>query len=342
MSDYQRIGILGAGAWGTALAQVCAGNGLDVTLWMRASADAEIINTTRSNEKHLPGVTLSERITATSDLSQVAQQDLLIVTIPTQFIAKILEKARPAIASHVPILVASKGVEISSGRLVSQIVRGVLPDHPVGILTGPSFAIEVANNLPAALTLAFPDDLQDLNYRLCEVLSTPHFRLYASDDVVGAQLGGAIKNVIAIACGISTGKRMGDNARAALLTRGLAEMVRLGVAMGAEPQTFLGLSGLGDLTLTCNAMQSRNFSLGVAIGQGQRAADILSARDSVAEGYYTADAVVKLAEKYNVDMPICQAVHETLHKEKAIDQVIRKLLERPVGMEKPKSRKVAS
>lgn len=331
---YNTIGVVGAGAWGTALAQSFARNGLPVTLWALEPEVVGSINTKRSNDLYLPDIALHENITATNDMAQAFACDAVVMVIPTQHIGKTLEKYAAKIPAHVPILIASKGIEISTGRLISQIVSGLLPNNPVGVLSGPSFAAEVAHNLPAALTLAMQNAHNAIAFDLTETLSSPHLRLYVAEDMVGVQLGGAVKNVIAIACGIAFGKQMGDNARAALLTRGLAEMVRMGVAMGAEPETFLGLSGLGDLTLTCNALQSRNFSLGVAIGQGKRAADVLAERASVAEGYYTAEAVVKLAKKLGVEMPICEAVYETLHKDQAIDYVIKHLLSRPLAHEK--------
>lgn len=328
--EIKTVGVIGSGAWGTALAQTFARNGLPVTLWSRNKDVIADINQNRTNTEYLKEISLHDNIVATDELKKTVHQDVIIVVVPTQHVATILEQAAPFISSKTPILIASKGIEISTGRLLSHIASGILPENPVGIITGPNFAIEVAKDLPAALTLAMQETHDDLAYQLCDVLSTPHFRIYASNDITGSQIGGAVKNVIAIACGIAHGKKMGDNARAAILTRGLAEMVRLGEAMGADPQTFLGLSGVGDLTLTCNAMQSRNFSLGVAIGEGKRAADIIAERSSVAEGYYTADAIVKLAQKLAIDMPICAAVYETLHKEKAIDYVIKGLLERPL------------
>lgn len=330
MQEFKTIGVLGTGAWGTALAQTFARKGLAVTLWGRRAEIADAINTTKENSEYLPDVPLHHNITATHDLKRACHSDVLIVVSPTQHVASVIARAAEYISAKTPIVIAAKGIEISTGRLLSHIVSGMMPKNPVGVITGPSFAIEVANDLPAALVLAMHESQADLVYKLCDTLSTPHFRLYASDDIIGVQIGGAVKNVIAIACGIAHGKQMGDNARAALQTRGLAEMVRLGQVMGADPETFLGLSGVGDLTLTCNAMQSRNFSLGVAIGQGKRAADILAERSSVAEGYYTADAIAKLAQKLDIDMPICQAVYETLHKEKAIDYVIKGLLGRPL------------
>lgn len=328
-SIYRSIGVIGGGAWGTALAQSFAHKGLDVRLWAFEKEVVSSVNTAHVNEMYLPEIVLHDNITATGDMTQALACDVIVIVVPTQHIAKTLEPFAAKINPHTPILIASKGIEISTGRLISQIIGGMLPHNPLGVLSGPSFAIEVARNLPAALTLAMQQTQQDMAFALSDALSSPHLRLYVGHDVIGVQIGAAVKNVIAIACGIAHGKQMGDNARAALLTRGLAEMVRLGVALGAEPETFLGLSGLGDLTLTCNAMQSRNFSLGAAIGQGKRATDILSARASVAEGYYTSEAVVKMAQRLNIDMPICEAVYETLHKEQAIDYVIKHLLARP-------------
>lgn len=331
-TQFQRIAVIGAGAWGTALAQSFAANGAQVLLWAYEQDVVDMINATRQNDIYLQGITLDDRLTATSDMAAICACDVIVLVPPTQHVARIVQSMVPHINSRkTPILIASKGIEISTGRLVSHIVQGLLPENPIGVLTGPSFAIEVAKGLPAALTLAMQSAHESLAYQLCEALATPHFRLYVGDDVIGAQIAGAVKNVIAIACGIAHGKEMGDNARAALLTRGLAEMVRLGQAMGADAQTFLGLSGVGDLTLTCNAMQSRNFSLGVAIGKGARAADVLAERSSVAEGYYTAEAIVKLAGELKIEMPICTAVYETLHKDKAIDYIIKGLLQRPVS-----------
>src|SRR5690606_6468072 len=234
MTTLKKIGVIGSGAWGTALAQVFAKKGYDVALWGRSAQVVAGINTQHMNA-YLPDVALSENIKATTDLNVAAKADVIVLVTPTQHVGGIAEQLAGKIRPGVPVLIASKGIEIDTGRLPAQIVGGALPDHPIGILTGPSFAIEVARGLPAALTLAMQETHRDLAYDLCEALATPHFRLYVSDDMAGAQVGGAIKNVIAIACGIAHGKKMGDNARAALITRGLAEMVRLGVALGADP-----------------------------------------------------------------------------------------------------------
>lgn len=331
---YKNLGIIGAGAWGTALAMSGTRAGLKAQIWAFEKDVVDSINNAHQNSLYLPNTTLPDNLTASTDIISVAKHsDVLLLTVPTQFMAKTLEPLVGHLPTNTPLIICSKGVEIGTGRLISQIVQGLFPDNPVGILTGPSFAGEVAQDLPTALTLAMPDIYQDLALKLCAALSHQHMRLYASDDVIAAQVGGAIKNVIAVACGIAEGKQMGCNARAAIITRGLAEIARLTRALGGDPTALMGLAGLGDLTLTCNAMQSRNFSLGVAVGQGQKVSQILAERTSVAEGYYTAKATVELADKLDVDMPICKGVFDTLYHEKAIEHVIKNLLERPVQKE---------
>jgi glycerol-3-phosphate dehydrogenase (NAD(P)+) len=331
LTQKKSVGIIGAGAWGTALAFAMARAGHDVLLWMRDAEAAQAIQHNRVNEAYLPGALLPPNIMATATKADLKTCDVVLLCTPAQHIEHVLSSFH--LKQNAPLLICSKGIDIKTGRLLSQIVKSVCPHNPVGILTGPSFASEVARDLPTALTLAMDEQHRDLAYDLCRTLSTPHVRLYSSFDMIGAQVGGAVKNVIAIACGIATGKQMGDNARAALVTRGLAEIVRLGRALGGDSETFLGLSGLGDLTLTCNAMQSRNFSLGVLVGQGEDPQRILQDRNSVAEGVYTAEAVSVLAQKLGIDMPITQAVHETLSGAKSIDYVIKGLLERPVKTE---------
>jgi glycerol-3-phosphate dehydrogenase (NAD(P)+) len=331
--DKQKIGVVGAGAWGTALAISAARAGHDVVLWMRDAAVAADMQKTRDNTKYLAGHIFPPHIIATSDAAQLESCQVILLAVPTQHLDVILGQIKHHIGTEASLLICSKGIVIKTGQLLAQIVADICPSNPVGILTGPSFAQEVAKNLPTALTLAMPDTQADLAYQLCNLLSTPHMRVYVTHDMVGAQIGGALKNVIAIACGIAEGKKLGDNARAALITRGLAEIVRFGRALGAETDTFLGLSGLGDLTLTCNAMQSRNFSLGVMVGQGANPQQILADRHSVAEGAFTAEAVVNLAKRMDVDMPICEAVHETLSGIKSLDYVIKGLLERPIKNE---------
>ena len=334
MTQFQKIGIIGAGAWGTALAQCVASAGCNVTIWSYEDGVAQSINMAKENKTYLPDVILSDQITATTDIELALDSDAVLVVTPAQHMGHILEPYADKISSNTPFLICSKGIEISTGRLLSQVLIGLFPNNPVGVMCGPSFAVEAAKGKPTAITLAMPLKHEQMGYDLCEAFSTPAFRLYLGDDIIGAQIGAAVKNVIAIACGISTGRQLGDNARAAIITRGLAEIKRLGVAMGADEATFSGLSGVGDLVLTCNAMQSRNFSLGVKIGEGKTLAQILGSRSSVSEGVHTAEAVVKLADKLKIDMPICRAVHETLSGKQAIDYAIKGLLERPLTSEK--------
>jgi glycerol-3-phosphate dehydrogenase (NAD(P)+) len=233
--------------------------------------------------------------------------------------------------SGVPAIICAKGIEQGSCALMSEVVGEMLPGKPIAVLSGPTFAAEVARDLPTAVTLACDDET--MAKVLMETLSTRYFRIYRSRDVIGSQIGGAVKNVLAIACGIVEGRKLGDNTRAALVTRGLAEISRLGIAKGAHAETLAGLSGMGDLTLTCNAVQSRNFSLGVALGSGQRLEDILSERNSVAEGVFTASSVTDLARRLNVDLPICSAVDGVLNHGANIDATINGLLARPLKAE---------
>jgi glycerol-3-phosphate dehydrogenase (NAD(P)+) len=334
MTHFQNIGIIGAGAWGTALAQAVAHAGCDVMLWSYEADVAESINQTHENTTYLADILLDDKISATTDMMEALNQDAVLIVTPAQHTGKVLEPYVDKISLETPLLICSKGIEISTGRLLSQVLGGLFPNNPLGVMCGPSFAIETAKGLPTAITLAMPSRHEQIGYDLCRALSSPTFRLYLSDDIIGAQVGAALKNVIAIACGISAGRKMGDNTRAAIITRGLAEIKRLGIALGAEGITFSGLSGVGDLVLTCNAMQSRNFSLGVRVGEGESLQKIMGRRNTVSEGVHTAEAVVRLADKLGVDMPISRAVHETLSGRQAIEQAIKGLLERPLTMDK--------
>ena len=328
----QSIGTIGAGAWGTALAMAAARAGRDVTLQAHEEAVVTAINTTRENTSFLPGVTLDKNITATHDIAQAVNADAVLLVAPAQFLRPVLEAAKPHWKPGAPAVICSKGIEQGTFKLMSEVVAETLGDiAPIAVLSGPTFAIEVARDQPAALTLACVDE--DLGQQLCTALSSRFFRPYYSDDVIGAQLGGALKNVLAIACDIVEGKQMGDNARAALITRGIAEIARLGLVMGADERTLMGLSGLGDITLTCNAMQSRNFSLGVQLGQGRKLEDILAERTSVTEGVFTAAAVAEVARREQVDMPICQAVEGVINLGADLDSVINGLLNRPLNVE---------
>ena len=328
----QKIGVIGAGAWGTALAIAARRAGRDVTIWAHEPEVVSAINTKHENTIFLSGIKLDPGIKATSDMAEALNADAVLMVAPAQHVRGVCEMAKPHWKKATPIVLCSKGVEKNTLNLMSEVAGQVLgKDVPVAVLSGPTFAKEVANNLPTAVTLACNDET--LGQKLIDAMASKTFRPYYSPDVIGAELGGAIKNVLAIACGIVEGKKMGDNARAALITRGLAEIARLGLVLGADPLTLMGLSGLGDLTLTCNAMQSRNFSLGYELGQGKSLDAILSERNSVAEGVPSATSVVELAEKNQVDMPICQAVYAVLNVEADLDSIILGLLSRPLNVE---------
>lgn len=328
----QRIGVIGAGAWGTALAQTAVRAGRDVILWARDAAVVEQINRDHLNRDYLPGCPLDPALTATADLAAACDADAVLLVVPAQFLRPVCHVLAPLWRSGCPAVLCSKGIELSSGALMTDVVRAELPaTTPLACLSGPSFAAEVAKGLPTAVTIA--SDVDGVAEQLVQALGTRTFRPYHSGDLIGAEIGGAVKNVLAIACGILEGAGLGDNARAALLTRGLAEITRLGVALGGQPQTFMGLSGMGDLMLTATSMQSRNFSLGFALGQGQALADVLAGRKAVTEGVATAAAVTALARRQGIDMPLCAAVDALLNQGQALPQVIDGLLARPFRQE---------
>jgi glycerol-3-phosphate dehydrogenase (NAD(P)+) len=319
------VGVIGAGAWGTALAGVAARAGHSVTLWARSPELAARINETGANETYLPNLHLPDNIAATADPTELGEAELVLIAVPAQAVREALIEFADHLAPGVAAIVCAKGIERGTQELMSQVVAEALPQAHAYVLSGPSFAGDVARDLPTAVTLAGPT-LDDAT-RLAEALSLPSFRIYASDDLVGVQLGGAVKNVLAIACGISEGRGLGDSARAALTTRAFAELARLGRAMGATPQTLTGLSGLGDLVLTCASRQSRNFTYGIALGE--RA----SLPTGTVEGVPTAGVVTAMAEALGVDMPICAAVHRIVEGRTQIDDELNRLLARPLKPE---------
>jgi glycerol-3-phosphate dehydrogenase (NAD(P)+) len=319
------VGVIGAGAWGTALAGVAARAGHRVTLWGRSPELAARINETGANEAYLPNLALPDSITATADPADLAESDLVLVAVPAQAVRETLARFTGHLAPGVAAVVCAKGIERGSRNLMSQVVAEALPQAHAHVLSGPSFAGDVARDLPTAVTLAGPT-LDDAT-RLAEALSLPAFRIYASDDLVGVQLGGAVKNVLAIACGISQGRGLGDSARAALTTRAFAELARLGRAMGARPETLTGLSGLGDLVLTCASRQSRNFAYGIALGERSQLPG------GTVEGVPTAGVVSAMAEALGVDMPISAAVHRIVEGRTQIDDELNRLLARPLKPE---------
>lgn len=324
------IGIIGAGAWGTALALVARRAGRRATLWAHETETVAAIRERRENP-FLPGVELDPAIAATNDMAEAAAADAILLVPPAQHLRAVAAALAPHAKRDAPVIICAKGIETKTGALMSEALAAAMPRARAGILSGPTFAAEVARDMPTAVTLATADEAAGVS--LVAALASRHFRIYRSDDVIGAQLGGAVKNVIAIACGVVMGRGLGDNARAALITRGLAEIARLGRAMGAKPETIMGLSGLGDLALTCTGEQSRNLSLGIALGRGEKIADILARRRSVAEGVATAGSVVTLAARHGVEMPIAAAVDAVANKGADVDAAIAALLARPPAQE---------
>lgn len=326
-----RIAVFGGGAWGTALANLWAGTGHDVTLWARSAETVATINATHENAARLPGIALSPVLAASTDPAIAAGAELVVLAVPAQTVREAAAMIRPILPAQIPVVLCAKGIETATGALLSDVVADELPRHPPAALSGPSFAADVARGLPTAVTLAAEDEA--LARRLASALAAPHFRIYPSSDLTGVELGGAVKNVLAIACGICEGKALGASARAALTTRGFAELRRLAVALGAREETLSGLSGLGDLILTCNSAQSRNMSLGMALGQGKSLEEVLGSRRSVSEGVFTAAAVAARARELKIEMPICEAVHAVVSGVLDVDTAIQGLLARPAGSE---------
>jgi glycerol-3-phosphate dehydrogenase (NAD(P)+) len=332
-----RLFILGGGAWGTALAQTLARAGREIVLWAREAETVAAINSAHENPVFLPGVALDQALRATSDLAEAARADAVLLAVPAQYVRAVT--AGLALAAGAPVVICTKGIEVKTGALMSEVLRETLPGAPVSVLSGPTFAHEVARGQPTAITLATAD--AELGRKLIASLGSRTFRPYLSDDPLGAEIGGAVKNIEAIACGIVVGRGFGENARAAVITRGLAEMMRLAAAKGGRRETLMGLSGLGDLALTCTSLQSRNYSLGVALGEGRTLAAIEGERQSVAEGVSSAPAAVALAARVGVEMPIAAGIDAILHRGAAIDAVVASLLARPFrsesGPSSPKS-----
>ena len=328
MTDMQTIGVIGAGAWGTALAQMLSGDGRDVILWAYEPEVVAAINADHRNPLYLPAATLAPTIRATGDLADLAPLDIVLVVTPAQVLGRVLSglPAQPR-----DLVLCSKGIEAGTGRMMFDVAAEAAPGSEIAVLSGPTFAHEVAAGLPTAVTLACGGGRGQWE-RLAPALARPTFRPYYSDDVIGAEIGGAVKNVLAIACGVVDGLGLGQNARAALITRGFAEMARFGAAYGASFDSIAGLCGLGDLVLTCSSTSSRNFSLGRALGQGMSAAEALADKRTVAEGAHTAPVLAQLAAERGIEMPITRAVADLLAGTPARD-VVQTLLARPLKAE---------
>lgn len=324
------VGVIGAGAWGTALAQLLASGDREVLVWAREPELVEEINSAHSNSLFLPSAPLSDKVRATGVVADMVACEILFLVTPAQHLAGVLRGMR---AFPRDLVVCAKGIEAGSGRLMSQVARDAAARSEIAVLSGPTFAHEVAAGLPTAVTLACGGG--DAQWRrLSAVIARPHFRPYYSEDLVGAEIGGAVKNVLAIACGVVEGLGLGQNARAALIARGYAEMMRFGEALGAERDTLAGLCGLGDLVLTCTSTASRNFSLGKALGEGRPANELMKNRRTVAEGAFTAPVLVELAAREAVAMPITAAVYRLLQGA-AAREVVADLLARPLTSEGP-------
>lgn len=327
VSERARLGVLGAGAWGIALANVAARAGGEVILWTRFAEAAKALQEKRESPIYLPGQLLHNAITVTSEIEEALDCAAVLCVSPAQFAREVLASGAPFIREGLPIAMCCKGVERSSLALMSEVLAQTVPQARALVLSGPGFAKEVARGLPTAITIAGPASLAD---SLARRLADPTFRPYVSEDLIGAQIGGAVKNVIAIACGIAQGAALGESARAALITRGFAEMTRLGLALGGRLETLNGLSGLGDLVLTCTSLSSRNMALGFALGQGNSLQAAMEGKNSVAEGAASAPAVLQLARKAGVEMPICEAVADVLDGRASVAHAILGLLARPL------------
>jgi glycerol-3-phosphate dehydrogenase (NAD(P)+) len=328
--SYDSIAVVGAGAWGTALAIVAAGNASKVLLWARESEIVEQLASDRENTLFLPGVRVPENIQATTDMALVRDAEAVLLVAPAQHVRSTLGRLRGIVPPKIPVVLCAKGIETGSGLLLDEILAEVLPDAEPAILSGPSFARDVARKLPTAVTIAAQESVA---VRLQESLSQNWFRPYVSEDVVGVALGGAAKNVYAIACGMVEGAGLGESARAATISRGFAELLRLGAALGARSETLMGLSGFGDLVLTATSISSRNFSLGVALGKGAALAEITGAGHPLAEGAATAPALVARARRHGVELPIAEGVAAVLAGKLAVQEAAERLLSRPLKPE---------
>ena len=323
-----KLGVIGGGAWGTALAQVAATGVRETLLWALEDDVVSAINRIHENPIYLRGLKLDPAIRATGKFSDLTHCDALLVVTPAQHMRAVLEHA---VDCSKPLLLCSKGIEEKTGKLLNEVAAEVCPAAPVAVLSGPTFAHEVAQGLPTAVTLAAQDSA--LAEQLRDRIAQPAFRIYLSDDIAGAEIGGAVKNVLAIACGVVEGKGLGQNARAALIGRGFAEMTRFGLAFGAERETLTGLSGLGDLVLTCTSTSSRNYALGKGIGEGRSAAELMADRKTVAEGAFTAPVLARLACERGIEMPIVDAVDALVAGRADVARVLEELLARPLKPE---------
>ncbi len=329
--NFRRIGVVGAGAWGTALAQAVAAQGHETLIWAREAEVVTAVNDRHENTLFLPGIALDAGVKATGDIAAIGSMDALLLVCPAQHLRAVAASLAPHARDGLPVVICAKGIEEKTGQLMTEVLAEAMPAARAAVLSGPTFAHEIAAGKPTAVTLAATEP--GLADKLAEAIGAPRFRPYTSPDVIGVQIGGAVKNVMAIACGMVAGMDLGQNARAALMTRGLQEMTRLSIAKGGAIETMMGLAGLGDLVLTCTSESSRNYTLGLEIGRGKRASEILAARRTVAEGAYTAGAVTRLAARLGVEMPIVSGVDSIVNEDADLTRIMNELLARPFRRE---------
>ena len=326
-----KVGLLGGGSWGTTVASLTAQN-CPTKIWARRTETVDDINKFHRNEQYLPGAKLTDSLTATTSIKEAVQDaDVIVMGIPAQSFRGVLEDAKPHIRPWVPIVSLSKGLEKGTKMRMTEIIETVMPGHPAGVLTGPNLAREIMAGQAAASVVAMVDDT--IARRLQKLFRTGLFRIYTNEDVVGCELGGALKNIIAIAAGMGDGAGAGDNTKAAVITRGWSELTRLGIAMGGRPSTFSGLTGMGDLLATCNSPLSRNRTVGYHLGKGKKLDDILNDMNMVAEGVKSVGVVIELAEEYNVSMPIAKEVYDVIVNDNSAKDAFRGLLRQESGAE---------
>ena len=325
------VGLLGGGSWGTTVASLTARNA-DTIIWARNKETVDEINQHRKNSKYLPGALLNRHLKASHSIEEtVKNADMLVMGIPSQNFRDVLETAKPFVRPWVPIVSLSKGLEMGTKKRMTEVIEEILPGHPVGVLTGPNLAKEIHNGQAAAAVIAMVDEV--IAKKLQGVFNSGLFRVYTNNDVVGCELGGALKNIMAIATGMGDGANAGDNTRAALITRGLSELTRLGTAMGGKRRTFAGLAGMGDLVATCSSTKSRNRHVGFQLGQGKKLKEIIEEMSEVAEGVKTAKVVMELAKDYDVHMPISEEVYKVLYQGNTVEDAFRGLLKIESGSE---------
>ncbi|WP_299438671.1 NAD(P)H-dependent glycerol-3-phosphate dehydrogenase [uncultured Aquimarina sp.] len=327
-----KVGLLGGGSWGTTVASLTAKNS-DTIIWARNPETVDEINAYKTNEKYLPDAKLTSSLKASNSIQETVEKaDVIVMGVPAQSMRKVLEDAKPYIRPWVPIINLAKGLEIGTKMRMTEIIEEIMPGHPAGVLTGPNLAKEIHFGKAAAAVIAMVDDT--IAKKLQSVFSSGLFRVYTNNDVIGCELGGALKNIMAIATGMGDGAFAGDNTRSALITRGLSELTRLGVAMGGKNRTFAGLAGMGDLVATCSSSKSRNYQVGFQLGKGKSLQEIINEMNEVAEGVKTAKVIIELAKDYDIDMPISQEVYKVLYEGNTVNDAFRGLLKYEVGSEK--------